>query len=87
MDELVPVVLPKAGMNMVEATVVAWRKEVGDPVAAGEGICDVQTDKVDMEIESPVAGTLAEILVAVDEDVEVGEPLARIRPAGDAGPR
>jgi pyruvate dehydrogenase E2 component (dihydrolipoamide acetyltransferase) len=82
MDELVPVVLPKAGMNMVEATVVAWRKQVGDPVEAGEEICDVQTDKVDMAVESPVAGTVAEIVVAVDEDVQVGDALARIRPSG-----
>jgi pyruvate/2-oxoglutarate dehydrogenase complex dihydrolipoamide acyltransferase (E2) component len=81
-DELVPVILPKAGMNMVEATVVEWHKQVGDPVEAGEAICDVQTDKVDMAVESPVAGTIAEIVVALDEDVQVGDPLARIRPSG-----
>lgn len=80
MDELVAVLLPKAGMNMVEATVVAWHKHVGDPVTEGETLCDVQTDKVDMPVEAPLAGTLAEILVEVDQDAQVGEPLARIRP-------
>lgn len=82
MGELVPVVLPKAGMNMVEATVIEWHKSVGDAVEAGEELCSVQTDKVDMAVEAPVAGVLAEVLVAVDEDVDVGAPLARIEVGG-----
>jgi pyruvate/2-oxoglutarate dehydrogenase complex dihydrolipoamide acyltransferase (E2) component len=76
-----PIVLPKAGMNMVEATVVAWRKAPGEQVEKGEPVVAVETDKVELEIEAPVAGVLREVLVAVDEDAAVGATLGLIEPA------
>jgi pyruvate dehydrogenase E2 component (dihydrolipoamide acetyltransferase) len=79
--ESTPIVLPKAGMNMVEATVVAWHKSEGDRVEAGEPVVQVVTDKVDLEIEAPVAGVLSRVLVAVDEDAEVGATLGLIDPS------
>jgi pyruvate/2-oxoglutarate dehydrogenase complex dihydrolipoamide acyltransferase (E2) component len=81
MAEEIPIVLPKAGMNMVEATVVAWRKSPGDRVEAGEPVVEVETDKVELEIEAPVAGVLREVLVGVDEDAAVGATLGLIEPA------
>ncbi len=81
-SERVPVALPKWGMNMVEGTVAAWLKEVGDAVAEGEAIAEIATDKVDSELESPVAGTLVEIVVAKGEDAEVGDVLAYIEVEG-----
>jgi pyruvate dehydrogenase E2 component (dihydrolipoamide acetyltransferase) len=79
--EPVPIVLPKAGMKMVEATVVAWRKSPGDRVEAGEPIVQVETDKVDLEVEAPASGVLSRVLVGVDEDAEVGATLGLIEPS------
>lgn len=81
MTDFVPVLLPKAGMNMVEATVIEWLKSEGDEVDQGDALCEVETDKVEMEVESPVTGTIVQILVAADEDAQVGDVLAQIRPA------
>jgi pyruvate/2-oxoglutarate dehydrogenase complex dihydrolipoamide acyltransferase (E2) component len=79
--EPVPIVLPKAGMKMVEATVVAWHKSLGDHVEAGEPIVQVETDKVDLEVEAPASGVLSRVLVGVDEDAEVGATLGLIEPS------
>ena len=81
MSEPVPILLPKAGMNMVEATVIAWHKAPGDAVQAGEPVVEIETDKVEMDIEAPVTGTLTEVLVAVDEDAPVGATLGLIEPS------
>jgi pyruvate dehydrogenase E2 component (dihydrolipoyllysine-residue acetyltransferase) len=79
--EPTPIVLPKAGMNMVEATVVAWRKSPGERVQAGEPLVEVETDKVELEIEAPVTGVLRAVLVGVDEDAPVGATLGLIEPS------
>ena len=80
MPEPTPIVLPKAGMNMVEATVVAWKKSPGDRVEEGEPVVEIETDKVEMEIQAPVAGVLREVLVEADEDAPVGAALGLIEP-------
>jgi pyruvate/2-oxoglutarate dehydrogenase complex dihydrolipoamide acyltransferase (E2) component len=54
---------------------------VGDEVAEGEALATVETDKVEADIESPVAGTVVEILVPEGEAAEVGAPVARLRAA------
>jgi 2-oxoglutarate dehydrogenase E2 component (dihydrolipoamide succinyltransferase) len=79
--------MPALGESVTEGTVTRWLKQVGDTVAVDEPLLEVSTDKVDTEIPSPFAGTLVEILVAEDETVEVGAPLARVGSAGgSAGP-
>jgi pyruvate/2-oxoglutarate dehydrogenase complex dihydrolipoamide acyltransferase (E2) component len=78
--EAVPIVLQKWGMNMVEATVVEWKKAVGDRVTQGEVVAAIQTDKVEAEVVAPTSGTLIEILVQIDEDAKVGQALGRIQP-------
>jgi 2-oxoglutarate dehydrogenase E2 component (dihydrolipoamide succinyltransferase) len=75
---LVDVTMPQMGVSVAEGTVVAWRVEVGDPIAADETICEISTDKIDTEVPSPASGVLAEILVPVDTTVTVGTVLARI---------
>ena len=65
---------------MVEATVVAWRKAPGDHVEAGEAVVEVETDKVELQIEAPAGGILREVLVTVDEDAAVGATLGLIEP-------
>ena len=84
--ELVDVTLPQMGESVSEGTVLEWHKAVGDPVAADETIVEVSTDKVDAEVPAPAPGTVAEILVDVDEVVGVGTVLARIA-VGAAAPR
>lgn len=76
-----PVILPKWGQNMVEATVAEWHKQVGDSVAEGEEIAEIATDKLDSALESPVAGKLVEIVVGAGEDADVGDVLAYIETA------
>jgi pyruvate/2-oxoglutarate dehydrogenase complex dihydrolipoamide acyltransferase (E2) component len=78
--EPTPIVLPKAGMNMVAATIVAWHKSPGEHVEEGEPIVEIETDKVEMQIEAPVSGVLREVLVGVDEDAPVGATLGLIEP-------
>ena len=70
--------LPELGESVTEGTVTRWLKEVGDSVDVDEPLIEVSTDKVDTEVPSPVAGTLLEIKVEEDEDVEVGQVLSLI---------
>ena len=72
------VVLPKLGMAMEEATIIAWTKSVGERLAAGETLAQVETDKAVLEIEAPTAGVLQEIIQPEGAKVAVGTVLARI---------
>ena len=76
------VILPKWGLTMEEGTVTAWRKAEGDAVAEGEVLADVETDKINNELPSPIHGVVAKILVPVGEVVPVGATLVII--AADA---
>ena len=85
------VVMPALGESVTEGTVTRWLKNEGDQVAVDEPLLEVSTDKVDTEIPSPVAGTVAKILVAVDQTVPVGAELVVINdgasaPAAPAAP-
>lgn len=77
---MIDINLPKLGESIVSARVVKWLKKVGDSIALDEPLVEVSTDKVNSEIPSPYAGILEEILVAEDEEVDVGGVLARITP-------
>ena len=72
------ITLPKWGMTMQEAVVSEWLVAVGDTVTEGQPIVRVESDKVDAEVESPGAGTLAEIVVPDGETAEVGAVLGRL---------
>jgi len=52
------IIMPKAGMAMEEGTIIRWLKEVGDPVESGEGVMEIETDKITMENEAPAGGVL-----------------------------
>lgn len=54
----VEVFMPKAGMDMQEGTIIQWLKEVGEQVEEGEGLLEIETDKVSMEVEAPATGVL-----------------------------
>src|SRR6185312_3096041 len=74
--------MPHMGVSIEEGTVIAWHKAVGDTVAEGDVICEIATDKVDMEVEAPAAGTITAIFAEADAVVPVGEPLCELD--GDA---
>lgn len=73
-----PLTMPKMSMTMEEGIMVAWFKGAGDAVAAGEPVCEVTTDKVEMEVESPVDGTLSRIVASPEDVIKVGDPIAFI---------
>ena len=85
-DVLTDVTMPQMGVSVAEGTIIAWRVEVGDRIAADETICDISTDKIDTEVPSPVSGVVAELLATVDETVAVGTVIARIAQTGAAAP-
>lgn len=70
--------MPKFSMAQEEGTLISWVKHESDQVSAGDVICEVATDKVDMEVEAPVSGRLTRLVAAEDETVAVGEPIAYI---------
>jgi len=63
---------------MEEGTILQWLKKVGDEVAVGDEVVEIETDKANMAYESDVAGTLSEILVEEGETVPIGTPIARV---------
>jgi 2-oxoglutarate dehydrogenase dihydrolipoamide succinyltransferase (E2 component) len=75
---VVQVEMPKMGISVSEGTILEWRKRPGDWVEADETICEVTTDKVDVEIPSPASGRLAKIIAEPGETIPVGEPMAEI---------
>jgi pyruvate/2-oxoglutarate dehydrogenase complex dihydrolipoamide acyltransferase (E2) component len=78
---VIDVIVPKWGLTMEEGVLVAWLKQVGDPVGDEEPIAELEADKIDGEIMSPAAGTLAEVLVAAGTEVEPGQVIARVDPS------
>jgi len=76
--EIIEIAMPKMGESVMEGTIIKWHKKVGDKVKKDETIFEISTDKVDTEIPSPEDGTLAEILVAEQETVEVGTIVAKL---------
>ena len=75
--------MPHMGVSIEEGTVIAWHKSVGDAVAEGDVICEIATDKVDMEVEAPSEGTITAIFAEADAVVPVGEPLCELDGDGD----
>ena len=76
---VVDVLLPQFGMGMTDGEIVRWHKAVGDVVAEGEIIADVEAAKANVELPSPASGELIEIVVPEGETVEVRTVIARLR--------
>jgi pyruvate dehydrogenase E2 component (dihydrolipoamide acetyltransferase) len=79
--------MPKLSDTMTEGTLVAWKKNKGDQVSAGEVLAEIETDKATMEWESPEDGTLTEIYVKEGGKVNVGDKIAFIRGQGEEAPK
>src|SRR4051795_4764031 len=80
--EALPIAMPEMGESVTEGTVLEWHVAEGDPVEEGQTMVEVSTDKVDAEVPAPASGTVTKIMVAVDEEVDVGKALAEIDPNG-----
>ncbi|WP_137699664.1 2-oxoglutarate dehydrogenase complex dihydrolipoyllysine-residue succinyltransferase [Marimonas lutisalis] len=78
--------VPTLGESVTEATVATWFKKPGDAVAVDEMLCELETDKVTVEVPSPAAGTLGEIVAAEGDTVGVNALLATIAEGGAATP-
>lgn len=76
---LVDLVMPKLGESIMEATILKWHKQPGDPVALDETVLEIATDKVDSEVPSTTAGVIEELLWKVNDVVPIGSVIARIR--------
>ena len=81
------VVMPQMGESIVEGTLTKWLKKPGDHVDRDEPLFEISTDKVDTEIPSPVAGTLAEVLVEEGKTVGINTVVARIDDGAGNGAR
>ncbi|TAA59442.1 2-oxoglutarate dehydrogenase complex dihydrolipoyllysine-residue succinyltransferase [Shinella sp. JR1-6] len=77
--------VPTLGESVSEATVGTWFKKVGDVIKADEPLCELETDKVTIEVPAPAAGVLSEITAAAGETVAPGGLLGQISASGSAG--
>jgi pyruvate dehydrogenase E2 component (dihydrolipoyllysine-residue acetyltransferase) len=76
------VVMPRLSDSMEEGTILQWLKQVGDEIAIGDELVEIETDKANMAYESDVAGTLTEILAEEGDTLPIGAPIAMV---GDSG--
>ncbi len=76
--------VPTLGESVSEATIATWFKKPGDAVAADEMLCELETDKVTVEVPAPAAGVLSEIVAAEGDTVGVNALLAVIAEGGKA---
>ncbi len=88
--EATVVKVPEMAESITEGTLASFTKKVGDYIGQDELLATIETDKIDVEVNSPVGGTVKELLANPDDDVEVGQDLAKIEPgpppAGGAKP-
>lgn len=78
--------MPKLSDTMTEGTLLRWVKKVGDTVAVGDVLAEVETDKATMEMEAFDDGTLSEVYVNEGQTVQVGQKLAILLGAGESKP-
>jgi 2-oxoglutarate dehydrogenase E2 component (dihydrolipoamide succinyltransferase) len=82
---IVEVKVPQLSESVAEATMLQWKKKVGEAVAADEILIEIETDKVVLEVPAPAAGVISEIVVADGGTVAAEQLIARIDTEGKAG--
>jgi len=80
----IEVKVPQLSESVAEATLLAWHKKVGEPVARDENMIDIETDKVVLELPAPAAGVIVQIIKADGATVVAGEVIAIIDTDGSA---
>ncbi len=68
--------MPRVGETVDEVYLVAWNKAVGDVIAIGDDLMEVETDKATVQVPSPVAGTLLEIFFKDGDEIKTGDAIA-----------
>ncbi|HET6999429.1 MAG TPA: dihydrolipoamide acetyltransferase family protein [Solirubrobacterales bacterium] len=81
------IVMPRLSDSMEEGTILTWLKQVGEEIAVGDELVEIETDKANMAYESDVAGTLTEILAEEGETLAIGTPIARVGDSGEGSER
>src|SRR5436190_2847470 len=81
----VEIKVPALGESVTEATVSKWLVKTGDTVAIDQPLCELETDKVTVEVNAIVAGTIVELAVAEGASVQVGGVLCHIEAGAAAG--
>src|SRR6185436_4588694 len=76
---VIDLVMPKLGESIMEATILKWHKNPGDPVKMDETVLDIATDKVDSEVPSTAEGIIEEILFKENDVVPIGTVIAKIK--------
>jgi 2-oxoglutarate decarboxylase len=84
--EIIDIVTPAGGESVTEGTILEWAVKVGDTVSDGDTVVEISTDKVDMELPAPAAGTITEIVAEEGETVTVGQVIARMSVGAGAAP-
>jgi pyruvate dehydrogenase E2 component (dihydrolipoamide acetyltransferase) len=77
------VIMPKLGNTVESSIIVGWKKKPGDSVSEGEAICEIETDKATIDVESPAGGVLLDIFFKEGEDVPVQTVIAVVGAAGE----
>jgi 2-oxoglutarate dehydrogenase E2 component (dihydrolipoamide succinyltransferase) len=67
--------MPRVGDTVDEVYLVAWKIAVGDTIAAGDMIMEVETDKATVEVPSPITGTILELLFKESDEIKTGEAI------------
>ena len=81
-----PVMMPQLGESVTEGTITRWLKAEGEEVALDEPLAEVDTDKVNAELPSPVAGKIEKLLVSEGTTVDVGTEIVLVAVDGDESP-
>jgi 2-oxoglutarate dehydrogenase E2 component (dihydrolipoamide succinyltransferase) len=76
------IIVPTLGESITEATVSRWLKNIGDQIETDEALVELETDKVNVEVPSPVAGILSEIKIKKGKTAKVGSELGVVEPNG-----
>jgi multifunctional 2-oxoglutarate metabolism enzyme len=77
--EIIDITTPAGGESVTEGTILEWAVKVGDAVEDGDTVVEISTDKVDMELPAPAAGTITELLAEEGATVVVGQVIARMQ--------
>jgi 2-oxoglutarate decarboxylase len=81
----VQIAMPEMGESVTEGIVLEWHVAEGDTVSEGDTVVEVSTDKVDAEVPAPMDGVITKLLVAVDDEVPVGAPMAEMEAGEGSG--